>query len=160
MTDAESDPSFICAERLQYVNFLPTLKNALSYLHVRLESASDSVYVILSRPWKPFSGKLWLFVLAVVLSFCLAHFVVHALETRKRVFKFKALSVLGQSNWAVLANELYLTVAGTMGGQYHEPTSVASRFIAVGFHLFVIITVSACTLSLTSRRMPVPLASD
>jgi hypothetical protein len=156
----ESDLSCMLAERLQYVNFLPTLKNALSYLHVRLESASESVYAILSRPWKPFSGKLWLFVLAVVLSFCLAHFVVHALETRKRVFKFKALSVLGQSNWAVLANELYLTVAGTMGGQYHEPTSVASRFIAVGFHLFVIITVSACTLSLTSPRMPVPLASD
>jgi hypothetical protein len=73
----------------------------------------------MSKPWKPFSFDLWLFVLAVILSVTLAHFVVHALETREKILTLRSLFVLGE--------ELYLAVAGTIAGECHEPTSIASR---------------------------------
>ncbi len=99
--------------------FLPTHENDLLYLYVRHESASESFGIIMSKPWKPFSFDLWLFVLAVILSVTQAHFVVHALETREKILSRRSLFVLGE--------ELYLAVAGTIAGECHEPTSIASR---------------------------------
>jgi hypothetical protein len=99
--------------------FLPTLENSFYYLYARRQSAPPSFYDIMMKPWRPFSFGLWLFMLAVVLSVTLAHFVVYALETRENVFSVRSLSVL--------AEELYLAVAGAMAGQFHEPTSIASR---------------------------------